>query len=105
MGIFEPKEQNILSVVDLSTADVFVIQKLEVPPPYMVVLHPDGKHLIVACATGFQVFEIVNGIKPGTLHGSAGNYSRMRPPRDAKPCSVPVLCTCTMPEANTIFDV
>jgi DNA-binding beta-propeller fold protein YncE len=59
-GIFNPEKKNLLSVIDLQSATLAVMQKVEIPGPWMAALHPDGKHLIVPCATGFQVFEIRN---------------------------------------------
>lgn len=61
-GAFAPEHGNILSVIDLDSPNLAVIQKLDIPSPTQAITHPDGKHLIVSCATGFQVFEIKNGL-------------------------------------------
>ena len=62
MGIFSPEEpKDLLSVIDLSLPNLPVVQKIQVPTPLMPSIHPDGKHVIVACATGFQVFEMRGG--------------------------------------------
>ena len=49
---------SLMSVIDLTSPDLTVVQKVEVPGPRMVLAHPDGRHIIVPCATGFQVFEM-----------------------------------------------
>ena len=61
MGLLAPEQKDLLSVIDLSSPDLPVIQKVNVPVPQMVSAHPDGKHVIVACATGFQVFAMQDG--------------------------------------------
>jgi DNA-binding beta-propeller fold protein YncE len=60
-GMFTPKSGNLLTVIDLSSPELTVVQKVRIPFPTMAIMHPDGKHLIVGCATGFQVFELLNG--------------------------------------------
>jgi len=60
-GVFTAKAGNIVSVVDLASDEVHVVQTVPVPSPVMAVMHPDGKHLIVGCGTGFQVFELTEG--------------------------------------------
>lgn len=53
---------HLLSVIDLSSPDLTVIQKLEVPlSANMLDIHPDGKHLIVPCINGFRVYEMQAG--------------------------------------------
>jgi DNA-binding beta-propeller fold protein YncE len=59
-GLSAGEPENLLSVVDLASDDLAVIQKVEIPRPSMVDVHPDGR-VIVSCATGFQVFEIRDG--------------------------------------------
>jgi hypothetical protein len=62
MGLFAPKQQkDLLSVIDLSSPHLSVVQKVSIPGPQMVLAHPDGKHVIVACETGFQVFAMQGG--------------------------------------------
>jgi DNA-binding beta-propeller fold protein YncE len=61
LGLFGPKEKNILSVIDLSSPDLAVVQKVGIPSPSMVSVHPDGRHMIVAYPAGFQVFEMQGG--------------------------------------------
>jgi hypothetical protein len=60
-GLLAPKQKDLLSVIDLSSPHMPAVQKVSVPMPQMASAHPDGKHLIVACATGFQVFAMQGG--------------------------------------------
>jgi DNA-binding beta-propeller fold protein YncE len=57
-GTSQGEPENLMSVIDLSSPDLTVVQKVTVPHPTMVDIHPDGRHVIVPCATGFQVFEM-----------------------------------------------
>lgn len=61
LGLFGPKEKNLLSVIDLSLSDLAVVQKVNIPSPSMVLAHPDGRHIIVAYPAGFKVFEMQGG--------------------------------------------
>jgi DNA-binding beta-propeller fold protein YncE len=61
LGLFAPKEKNLLSVIDLSSPDLVVVQKVNIPSPSMVLAHPDGRHVIVAYPAGFEVFEMHGG--------------------------------------------
>ena len=45
---------NLLSVINLASPDLDVVQKVEVPDPRTGVMHPDGKHLIIPDAKGFR---------------------------------------------------
>jgi len=57
-GAFDKEAGNIISVIDLCTPDFKVIQKVPVEAPQMACLHPDGIHLVVPCAGGFNVYKI-----------------------------------------------
>ena len=67
---------NMISVIDLSSPQLSVLQKVRVPHPQMAVMHPDGKRLIVPCANGFGVFQMRDSrlvsVKdnPATIGGS-----------------------------------
>ncbi len=49
-----------MTVTDLASPDLAVIASVEIPNPMMVAMHPNGRHIIVPCGTGFQVFEMQN---------------------------------------------
>ena len=76
--VFE--ESNLISVIDLASEDVFVVQKLEVPIlTNMLAMHPDGKHLLVPTAPGFRVYAMegsrlalvgMNSSEVTLLHGA-----------------------------------
>lgn len=57
---FAPKPGNILSVIDLASTNLDVIQRINIAFPNLAVAHPNGTNLVVSCATGFQVFDIRN---------------------------------------------
>jgi hypothetical protein len=60
-GLFAPEPADLVSVIDLSSPELAVVQKVEMPSPWMALTHPDGKHVIVSYALGFQVFELRDG--------------------------------------------
>jgi len=60
-GAFAPESASLLSVIDLSSPDLAVVQKVAIPLPLMVLTHPDGRHVIVSYAGGFQVFALRGG--------------------------------------------
>lgn len=55
-GTLEPA--NLLSVIDLASPDLDVVQKIDVPTPGTGAMHPDGKHLVVPHANGLRVFAL-----------------------------------------------
>ena len=57
-GTSQGEPENLMSVIDLSSPELTVVQKVTVPHPTMVDMHPDGRHVVVPCSTGFQVFEM-----------------------------------------------
>jgi DNA-binding beta-propeller fold protein YncE len=57
-GTSKGEPENLMSVIDLTSPTLAVVQKITVPHPTMVDMHPDGRHVVVPCATGFQVFEM-----------------------------------------------
>lgn len=60
MGV--PDTPNLLSVIDLGSSDLSVIQKLDVPlATNMLDMHTDGKRLVVPVTTGFHVYEMRDG--------------------------------------------
>src|SRR5262245_58052124 len=52
----EPDAPEIVSVIDLASADLKVIQTVPLADPRMAVMHPDGKHLLIPYDTGIRVF-------------------------------------------------
>lgn len=57
----DPDVPEIISVIDLDSPELTVVQKVELPNPRMAVMHPDGKRLLVPYDTGIRVFEMHNG--------------------------------------------
>jgi len=57
----EPNVPEIVSVIDLASPELAVIQTVELANPRMVVMYPDGKHLLVPYDTGIKVFEMRDG--------------------------------------------
>lgn len=57
----EPDAPDVLSVIDLASADLKVVQSIKLPDPRMAVIHPDGKRLLVPYDTGIRVFEMRGG--------------------------------------------
>lgn len=55
-GSLEPA--NLLSVIDLASPDLAVVQKIDIPNPGTGAMHPDGKHLVVPYANGFRIFAL-----------------------------------------------
>lgn len=53
-GSLEPA--NLLSVVDLTSRDLTVIQTVELTRPGTGVMHPNGKHLVVPYTNGLRVY-------------------------------------------------
>ena len=49
---------NVISVIDLSSPQLTVVQKIGILRPRMAVMHPDGKRLIVPYAKGIRVLEM-----------------------------------------------
>lgn len=60
-GAHDPDSPDLLSVIDLSDADLKVVQTIRLPNPKMALMHPDGRRLLVPYATGIQVFEMRAG--------------------------------------------
>ena len=53
---------NVLSVIDLSAADLALTDQVKLPSePWMVDLHPDGKRAIVSVGASFRVYSVRNG--------------------------------------------
>ena len=57
----EPQTPEIISVIDLASPDLKVVQTVELPNPRMAVMHRDGRHLLVPYDTGIRVFEMRAG--------------------------------------------
>lgn len=57
----EPEAPEIISVIDLASDDLKVIQTVKLPDPRMAVMHPDGKRLLIPYDTGIRVFEMRDG--------------------------------------------
>lgn len=60
-GSHDPDAPDLLSVIDLTDAELKVVQTLKLPNPKMALMHPDGRHLLVPYATGIQVFGMRDG--------------------------------------------
>lgn len=60
-GTSPGEPNNLLSVIDLASPELDVIQKVEVPRPAMALMHPDGRRLIIPAADGFHVYEMNDG--------------------------------------------
>ena len=57
----EPEAPEIISVIDLASPDLKVVQTVKLPDPRMAVMHPDGKRLLIPYDTGIRVFEMRAG--------------------------------------------
>jgi DNA-binding beta-propeller fold protein YncE len=57
----EPDAPEIISVIDLASDDLKVVQTVKLPDPRMAVMHPDGKRLLIPYDTGIRVFEMQGG--------------------------------------------
>jgi hypothetical protein len=57
----EPDAPEIISVIDLASDDLNVVQTVKLPDPRMAVMHPDGKRLLIPYDTGIKVFEMRAG--------------------------------------------
>ncbi len=57
----EPDAPEIISVIDLASPDLKVVQTVKLPDPRMAVMHPDGKRLLIPYDTGIRVFEMRAG--------------------------------------------
>lgn len=57
----EPDAPELISVIDLASDDLKVIQTVKLPDPRMAVMHPDGKRLLIPYDTGICVFEMRSG--------------------------------------------
>jgi DNA-binding beta-propeller fold protein YncE len=57
----EPEAPDIISVIDLASPDLKVVQTVKLPDPRMAVMHPDGKRLLIPYDTGIRVFEMRAG--------------------------------------------
>src|SRR5262245_19763228 len=57
----EPDVPEIISVIDLASPELKVVQTVELPNPRMAVMHPDGKHLLIPYDTGIRVYEMRDG--------------------------------------------
>lgn len=60
-GSHDPEAPDLLSVIDLSDADLKVVQTIRLPNPKMALMHPDGRRLLVPDDTGIHVFEMRSG--------------------------------------------
>jgi WD40 repeat protein len=60
-GPHDPKDPDVLSVIDLSDADLKVVQTIKLPNPKMALMHPDGRRLLVPSDSGIHVFEMRAG--------------------------------------------
>lgn len=49
---------NVLSVIDLATPDLKVLQTIQIPNANMTLMHPNGRQLLVPYETGLKVFEM-----------------------------------------------
>src|SRR5262245_25697904 len=57
----DPDAPEILSVIDLASDDLKVVQTVKLLDPRMAVMHPDGKRLLIPYDTGIRVFEMRGG--------------------------------------------
>jgi WD40 repeat protein len=57
----EPDAPEIISVIDLASDDLKVVQTVKLPDPRMAVMHPDGKRLLIPYDTGIRVYEMQGG--------------------------------------------
>lgn len=57
----EPDVPEIISVIDLASDDLKVVQAVPLPNPRMAVMHPDGKSLLVPYDTGIRVYQMQSG--------------------------------------------
>lgn len=60
-GSHDPEAPDLLSAIDLSDADLKVVQMIKLPNPAMALMHPDGRRLLVPYGAGIQVFEMRAG--------------------------------------------
>jgi hypothetical protein len=60
-GSHDSEAPDLLSVIDLSDADLKVVQTIKIPNPAMALMHPDGRRLLVPYDSGIQVFEMRDG--------------------------------------------
>lgn len=70
-------EPDQLTVIDLASPDLEVVQEIPVERATMVSAHPDGRHIIVPYRGGFQVYELRDGrlalVKDNTLDVRPGS--------------------------------
>jgi DNA-binding beta-propeller fold protein YncE len=52
----KPQAPEILSVIDLASPDLKVVQTAPLVDPSMAVMHPDGRHVLVPYDSGIRVF-------------------------------------------------
>jgi len=57
----DPDAPELISVIDLASDDLKVVQTVKLPDPRMAVMHPDGKRLLIPYDTGIRVFEMRDG--------------------------------------------
>jgi hypothetical protein len=57
----DPDAPELISVIDLASDDLKVVQTVKLPDPRMAVMHPDGKRLLIPYDTGIRVFEMRAG--------------------------------------------
>src|SRR5207247_8394772 len=57
----DPEAPELISVIDLASDDLKVVQTVKLPDPRMAVMHPDGKRLLIPYDTGIRVFEMRAG--------------------------------------------
>src|SRR5262245_43260090 len=57
----DPEAPELISVIDLASDDLNVVQTVKLPDPRMAVMHPDGKRLLIPYDTGIRVFEMRDG--------------------------------------------
>jgi DNA-binding beta-propeller fold protein YncE len=57
----DPEAPELISVIDLASDDLKVVQTVKLPDPRMAVMHPDGKRLLIPYDTGIRVYEMRDG--------------------------------------------
>jgi DNA-binding beta-propeller fold protein YncE len=53
--------ENLVSVIDLASDELEVVQRIEAPSPAMALMHPDGERLIIPCSSGLRVYRRIDG--------------------------------------------
>jgi DNA-binding beta-propeller fold protein YncE len=60
-SVKDSDEPELVSVIDLASPDLKVVQTVPLANPRMAVMHPDGKRLLIPYDTGIRVFEMNEG--------------------------------------------